>query len=169
MTSITLLEDEKWFQKNTTDPLKIIILGKPSKQVYDAGHYHGEEDEEDEWIQTLYYQDGGYIFVDDWGGDTKPMTYKEAIDFIKKQFSSINQVKVENSEEKEKERERIENAMENACIQYTLQILNNKIKLEENFDKCMNCNHYIYTGETRKSDELFCDKKCQKQYKKQNK
>ena len=143
----SLFNDETWLRKNSTEPLSITIIGKPGKIVYEMGIYN-ERNQEDLWLQNLYCNDDEYIFVDDWGINTNPMTYEKTIDFIKEQFSKIDQIQVKNKEDEIKTL--------NSNIRFTLDILNDKSKLEEYFSKCKNCSQYIYP-----KIELFCNR-CKK-------
>jgi len=166
---LSLLKNKKWLRKNATYPLQITILGKPGKSVYDIGHYD-KKDEDDKWIQKLYYdkERKGYIFVDDWGGETDPMNYDEAISFILDQFSIIQQIYVENINEDYEKKKKMEKEILDSNIDFALRILNNKSEMEEFFSKCVNCSKYLYAlkinDEERK--KLFCNKHCKKQYEK---
>lgn len=159
----SLLDNEKWLEKYTMNPFFITIKGSPGQHVYDIGHYHGEEDEDDEWIEHIERNDKGYFAVDDWGGDTDPMPYDEIIKFIKKNFKSIDTIKITNREEEEEKLNELEREKDRNAFSYALNVLNNKVLFEEVFDQCKHCNHYI-----PKTLE-FCNKYCRKSYVKQNK
>lgn len=165
MTKLALLNDKNWFDKNCTNSFMITITGKPGKIVYEIGHYHGQEDEDDIWLQhiTKSEDDKGFIAIDDWGGETQSLTYKNIIKFIGDQFSEIYEVKVIDQKKKRQKKQDQKNEIETMAMNLLLDLLNNKITLEEKIDTCEYCSQFIVKG------NQFCNKLCQKGYKKQSK
>lgn len=155
--TLALINDKDWLDKNCTPPFYITITGKPGNIVYDAGHFHEYKDTDDVWFQYIRKSiDEKFIAIDYWGGDTNPLTYEEIIEFIANQFAEIYEVKITNEiEENQKEEDR-RNDIEDKAMFVTLQMLNNKVLLEEKTNNCTYCGKYI-----RKCFN-FCNKFCER-------